>query len=241
LDATQTLSVNTPKPDIPAIRLELYETDIPRDVLPEGENGEVLCTPTSAKIIVGDDQLSIQLIGTFPDAYYCYGSEPDFDDANPPLVHMSIQKENIIRSEVGGSRNHYPTLVLLIKDPLGVMDEGFRLTFVGRDTNNPTYWIKVMVNALRERYASPSARPTSYRWTIFHSDRNENLFVAYPKKRGCVSVISISLEVNKTGASRLRTNYQHGHYQAPFSSSCQRKAFTSPDEVGFEHSLFGVS
>src|SRR3954470_12175635 len=44
-----------------------------------------------------------------------------------------------------------------------------------------------------------------------------------------------------TGASRLRTNYQHGQYQAPLVHHTNGRLLLLPAKVGFEHSLFGFT
>jgi hypothetical protein len=146
------LAVRRSRLQISEVRLQLFSTDVPSDALPRGQQGERLLLPTSARILVRDDVLRIEMIAHDPDLWGDrYYVEPDFDDANPPIIVLSLNKDEILRVVVGGRNyNHEPTAELSFRDPLEVV-ESLSLIFASTDRNNPDYAIKAMAKMLSQR------------------------------------------------------------------------------------------
>jgi len=146
------MSLRKPRAVLSEVRLRLKETDIPADAVPRGINGERLILPTSARILVRDDTLRIEMIVHDPESWGDqYYEEPDFDDENPPLIVLNLDKDEIVRLIIGDrDYNHKPTAVLVFQDPLDVV-ESLTLTFASMDPNNPQYAIKALAKMLTDR------------------------------------------------------------------------------------------
>lgn len=148
----QALAPTTPGGDEPLFEvfLQLYKTNFPKRYLPKGENGESLSLPSSARLLIGDEGIKIDVIIVLDQGYYDSDDEPrDFED-DPPLISMRFRKDKILRLEVGGRIHSHPTAVLFIEDPTGV-DPAFTLTFASTDSNNPDWHIKKLSKDLRQR------------------------------------------------------------------------------------------
>jgi hypothetical protein len=150
----QALGPTTPEGDelLSEVFLRLNQTDFPSRYLPKGPNGERLMLPSSARLIIGDEGIKVDVIaeddhgGYYPSNY----EPPDFDDVDPPIISMSFRKNVILRLVIGGRTRWHPTALLVIADPTGI-DEGFTLTFESTDSNNPEWHIKKLVKHVRER------------------------------------------------------------------------------------------
>jgi hypothetical protein len=153
----QALAPTMPEGDepLPEVFLQLYETTFPKRYLPKGENGETLSLPASARLLIGNEGIKIDVIVEFDLGYDDYESR-DFDD-NPPLISMGFRRDKILRLEVGGRIHSHPTAILVIADPTGV-DEGFTLTFASTDSNNRAWHIKKLSKDLRERLGVETAQ-----------------------------------------------------------------------------------
>jgi hypothetical protein len=149
----------TRSPEAAPIVLELEKTDIPEgflDALPrKGIRREQLILPTSARLFITNEAgLGIEMIAHAEK--YCseYYKPPTFNDLDPPIISMGLNRQNILRLTIGGWVLHqwmpYPSAVLVISDPLGVT-EGFSLTFSSTDRNNPDYWIRALAKLLQDR------------------------------------------------------------------------------------------
>lgn len=145
-------------PEAAPIAMELEKTDIPQgflDALPRtGINREQLILPTSTRVFVTKEGgLGIEMIAHDAEKYCSeYYKPPTFNDVDPPIISLGINKQNILRLVVGGWVLHqwmpYPSAILVISDPLGVT-EGFSLTFSSTDRNNPDYWIRALAKLLQ--------------------------------------------------------------------------------------------
>lgn len=148
----QELATRKARATIREVKLELQSTDIPSDALPRGAQGERLLMPTSSRLRLGGDGLSIEMIVQDPETWgNQFYDQPSFDDENPPTIELNLHKDEILRLIVGDSsyRGH-PLAVLVITDPGEVMDS-LRLTFASTDSNNADYAIKAFVKMLRDR------------------------------------------------------------------------------------------
>jgi len=137
---------------ISEVKLNLESTNIPWDFIPT--NGDLrLILPTSARLRVVDDVLSIEMIVTDPelwgDQYY---EAPSFEDENPPIITLNLHKEEILRLVVGDyNYQHQLIATLIITDPGEVVDS-LQLTFASTDSNNPEYAIRALMKMLRHRF-----------------------------------------------------------------------------------------
>jgi hypothetical protein len=146
------LAVRKQRAQISEVRLRLQDTDVPSDALPRGESGERLILPTSAKILLRGESLRLEMIAHDPDGWADqYYEELTFDDENPPVIVLDLNKEDILHLTIGGSDyNRHPTAVLAFCDPLEVV-ESLTLTFASTDSNNAQYAIKALAKMLRDR------------------------------------------------------------------------------------------
>jgi len=149
----QELAIRKRKAMISEVRLRLLGTDIPADALPRGEKGEYLIIPTDARLLLRNEGIRIEMIVVDPETsgnqFY---DRPTFDDENPPIIPLDLDKGDILRLTIGGFtfRNRHPTAVVVINDPGEIVDE-LRLTFASTDPNNPNYAIKALAKMLGER------------------------------------------------------------------------------------------
>lgn len=137
------------------VRLLLESTDIPSSALPRGDNGEHLFLPTASRVVVRGEDLRIEMILLDPEEWgNNWYVAPDFDDENPPILALNLNKQDIVRLTVGGHPRQKPRAVLVINDPLEVV-EALTLTFGSNDSNNPQYPILALVKMLREGLGIP--------------------------------------------------------------------------------------
>src|SRR3989442_5270853 len=129
VESMQELATRKARATISEVKLELQSTDIPSDALPTGERGERLLLPTPSRLRLTGDGLSIEMIVQDPDTWgNQFYEQPSFDDKNPPIIHLNIHKDEILRLIVGDSSYHgHPLAVLVITDP-GEVVESLRLT-----------------------------------------------------------------------------------------------------------------
>lgn len=152
---TQEIERGEGRSRVVGIPLQLHETDIPHDLLCRWlrrlKKGKHLILPTSARLTVDAAGLTVQMIVHDPDEY-CneYYVSPDFDDDNPPIASLRLEKEEILTLVIGGRvYRGCPTAVLVIKDPLEYV-KSLSLTFTSVDPNNPLYMINGLTKKLGE-------------------------------------------------------------------------------------------
>jgi hypothetical protein len=112
--------------------------------------------PTSARLLIAEAGLSVEMIVHDPEEY-CnqYYEPPDFDDVDPPIARLDFEKQDILCLGVGGSTPRWrPTALLVVADPTDV-GEGFTLTSESKDPNNPDWHIRKLAKHVRERLGSP--------------------------------------------------------------------------------------
>lgn len=148
----QELATRKARATISEVKLELQSTDIPSDALPTGENGERLILPTSTRLRLKDDGLSIEMIVQDPDTWgNQFYEQPSFDDENPPTITLNIHKNEIVSLIVGDTSYHgHPLATIVMTDPGDVVDS-LRLTFASKDPFNAEYAIKALVKMLRNK------------------------------------------------------------------------------------------
>jgi hypothetical protein len=134
---------------ISEVKLNLESTDIPWDFIPTN-GASRLILPTSARLRLVGEVLSIEMIVHDPEAWAeQYYEPPTFDDENPPIITLSLHKEEILRLVVGDyNYRHQPIATLVITDPGEVVDS-LQLTFASTDSNNPEYAIRALMKILR--------------------------------------------------------------------------------------------
>src|SRR4051794_13393996 len=124
------LTLDTPKPGTPIIKLLLVHTTIPSQALAVD-----FCLPTFAAVSLKGTSLLVQVKRRDPE-----GDFWDSDEPSVPTGDFELKKSDILLLSVGGTwKLHYsrfPTATFSIRDPFGVV-ASLEITFVSTDANNP--------------------------------------------------------------------------------------------------------